>query len=266
VKSIGGLAQFEVATGELKRIFTQQEGLPDNQVISFLADDGGVWIGTANGLAYYSNSTGKLTRYETPLGTVNALISDGHGGIWANLLPTAVDVVAISQGKKPEFSTEQGMYAVARLDVNKQWAVHPLNSAIIQFVIDEHGGVWVMTLHDGVNKEEENYWVLRHLSSNGEWAIYTPNTLGFSGGFAYFSLEPDGQGGIWVGMTGHVVHFSLAGEWKVYSAIEAGLPAEMTVRPSFMNEDGTLRVMLDDQSFFDLSSDGIWTPVSIGNL
>jgi len=255
----GGLAQYEMATGELKRIFTTEDGLPDNQVVRFLADQGGVWIGTANGLAYYSNSTQKLTRYETSLGVVNELIFDQNGGLWVSLYTNTADILAINEGKKG-FSFGE----VAHLDANQQLTEYPLDTVAMQLVDDGHGGVWTLT-PDGVNKEDEP-WVLRHLLGNGEWVIYTAKALGLPGGFDLWRPEPDGEGGLWVGMKGYIVHFSLASEWRIYSAKEAGFSEEQTatiIIPLYLNKDGTLRVELNDESLFDLSEEGTWTPVTI---
>jgi ligand-binding sensor domain-containing protein len=256
--TFGGLAQYRVADGGLERLFTTADGLPDNQVQKFLSDANGVWIGTANGLAYYSND--KLTRYETPLGVVLDLISDDHGGVWVSLFATTADLFDIGKGNKPGFSGDV-ISEVAHLDINKQWTVSsPLNSPALTLVNDEHGGIWAITHNDGVNKEEENRGVLRHLLNTGEWKIYTTKELGLSGGFSFPLTAPDGQGGIWVGMKGHIVHFNLAGEWQIYGA-EIGLSEEMTVTSILTNKDGTISVAVGSM-FFDLNQDGNWVPFS----
>jgi ligand-binding sensor domain-containing protein len=254
----GGLAQYEVATGELKRIFTQKEGLPDNRIVEFLEDEGrGIWIGTGNGLAYYSNLTDNLTPYDTPLREIFDFCSDDKGGIWVSFAVNDADIDEISEGDKPGF-TKDTPTAIAHFDINKKWTTYPIDSVAIQIVSDNHGGVWTITFDE--NKEEP--FMLRHLLSNGEWVIYTTKALGLSGGFEAYPPEPDGQGGVWVGMKGHVVHFSFAGDWKIYSAKEVALSENTVILPISINENGTVNVVVG-YNHFELSNEGVWTPVTI---
>jgi hypothetical protein len=83
----GGLEQRQAETGELMRVFTKTDGLPDNSVLALLADgSGGLWVGTSRGLAHYQ-ADGQWTVFnqdnsDLPSNYVWALLADGSGGLW----------------------------------------------------------------------------------------------------------------------------------------------------------------------------------------
>ncbi len=62
-------------------------------------------------------------------------------------------------------------------------------------------------------------------------------------------------------MKGHVVHFSLTDDWKIYNVKDAGLAEDAEIG-SLSLEDGTLTVTVGD-ALFDLNDDGSWVPIPI---
>ncbi|OQW90400.1 MAG: hypothetical protein BWK78_07110 [Thiotrichaceae bacterium IS1] len=267
-----GLAQFDITTGERKELFTTKQGLPDNGITRLLKDDSnGVWVGTANGLAYLdldklNSAENPITAYTTensglPLSDVFTIDLDGNGGIWIQVSASPTEMGEILLGKKPEFLKEDGTYTLSALTHRSQdgkwttYPVYPLGSFCWNYLVNDGiGGVWMLAyVKDGILAE------LRHLTSNGEWITYTKEDLGVSGNFYPFRLLSDGNGGIWAGMR----HVDLAGTPKVYSVKDAGLSENSWVYPSSLN-DGTLRVELDSDPirFFDLNDEGTWIAAS----
>ncbi|MEN8220256.1 MAG: two-component regulator propeller domain-containing protein, partial [Pseudomonadota bacterium] len=86
----GGLEQRDRATGELVRVFTDLDGLLDNQshIRALYGDSsGGLWIGTSGGGLAYRSVGGEWTVYNTenaglPDNRIEALYGDSSGGLW----------------------------------------------------------------------------------------------------------------------------------------------------------------------------------------
>lgn len=83
----GGLEERNASNGQLRKVYTNQNGLPDNYVYVILSDtQGGIWVGTGGGLAHY-HSDGTWEIFDTlnsalPDDLVASLLLDGQGGIW----------------------------------------------------------------------------------------------------------------------------------------------------------------------------------------
>ncbi|MEN8221506.1 MAG: two-component regulator propeller domain-containing protein, partial [Pseudomonadota bacterium] len=84
----GGLEQRDAATGELVRLFTTLDGLPSNSISALSFDlNGGLWIGTWNGVFAYRSVDDDWTVYDIenfglPKHGIDVLSIDSSGGLW----------------------------------------------------------------------------------------------------------------------------------------------------------------------------------------
>jgi len=107
-------------------------GLPDNNVVALQTDSqGGLWVGTSNGLAHYIQ--GKWQVFDTdnsglPDNNVVALQTDSQGGLW----------VGIYRGGVAHYA--QGLWQVFNMDNSGL-----PNNEVMAILYDSQGGLWVGT-------------------------------------------------------------------------------------------------------------------------
>ncbi len=218
VGTTGGLEQRNASTGQLVQVFTNLNGLPNNNISALESDgNGGLWIGTLDGLANHSIS-GEWTVYTKDnfvLPSVRDLESDGNGGLWIS---------------SADYSKYPNDIALTNRSVSGEWTVYTKdnlglpedNSAKDYFrpyvlESDSSGGLWIGT--------EEGYLVNRSLS--GEWTVYNTDNSGLP--FNYIGdIESDDSGGLWiVGGTAEsaagLAYRSVNGEWTVDTKDNSGL-------------------------------------------
>ncbi len=222
----GGLEQRDASTGELVRVFTSLDGLPDNYIRSLESDgSGGLWIrGTWDGLAYRSVS-GKWTVYTSgnsalPDNRINALESDANGGLWIGT-----------------------MNGLAYRSVSGEWTVYTTPSGlpankIFALESDASGGLWIVAGEILVEKNPYEEKVLErglvYRSVSGEWTF--SKYFDVQSNYNYSSwkgkridiLESDGSGGVWFTQTQpyhkQITYYSVNGEKTVYRTDNSNLP------------------------------------------
>ncbi|MBF0412694.1 MAG: hypothetical protein HQK70_08285, partial [Desulfamplus sp.] len=144
----GGLEKRDAVTGELKNVYTKQNGLPDNNVQSILLDDnGGIWIGSVNyydyekskGLAHMkSDGTWEVFNTENsqlPHNNVYSLLSDGQGGVWVGIYAdpwSGTEGIAHLKAEGARFVFDTG------ISILPGYAVYSL-------LADGNGGIWAGT-------------------------------------------------------------------------------------------------------------------------
>jgi ligand-binding sensor domain-containing protein len=197
----GGLEQRDASTGELVRVFTNLDGLPDNRIFNLENDgSGGLWVGTEVGLAYRSVS-GEWTVYTTdnsglPSNWITALENDGSGGLW---IGTKVGLA---------YRSVSGEWTVYNQD-NSVWP----NDYVLDIESDGSGGLWIGN-NDG----------LVYRSVGGEWTVYNQENSGLPDNDIRV-LESDGSGGLWVGTNDFgLAYRGVSGEWTIYTTDNSGLP------------------------------------------
>ncbi len=218
----GGLEKYDITTGNLIRIFKTVDGLPSNGITNLVSDNnGGLWIGTARGLAHLSASDEWQSDIPPRLSSddrISALISDGNNGLWVSI--------------NGYYWTDENNYGIEiiHFNNNKELKVFQLNAAahehypisIYDFPFalanDGNGGVWIGTLRHG----------LAHLTSNGEYSFFTIDNSDLPGNFIS-SLASNEHGELWMGvkmmeeyeatsipLDYFLVHLSSDGEWTVF--------------------------------------------------
>lgn len=223
----GGLEQRDAFSGELLRVFTTNDGLLDNNVLTVLADSGGVWVGSGNGDLAYRNLTGAwllfdLVNSKLPSPRVQTLLTDENGDLW--------------------IGTSNGL---ARRSAKDEWRVWTTdsglpNKSVESLLLDGKGGLWVGTYQGG----------LAHLiSANGdEWQVFNHDNSALPSNWVT-ALQADGNGGVWIGTwRGGLVQRTAAGEWHVFNS---------TTQPNF--PDDRISALLADDN-------GGWWVTTYGGL
>ncbi|KHD06532.1 hypothetical protein PN36_31395 [Candidatus Thiomargarita nelsonii] len=230
----GGLEQRDGATGELVRVFTTVDGLPDNRVNALSIDaSGGLWIGTwIGGLAYLSVD-GDWTVYNTdnsklPSKWVKALSIDASGRLWIGT-DAGLAYLTVS-GDWKIFNTEN-----SGLPDNK---IHALS-------LDSSGGLWIGTEFGG----------LAYLSVGGDWTVFNSENSDLPSNWIR-ALSIDSSGGVWIGINGKgLAYRHVGGDWTVYNTENSDLPSNYIFALSIDSRGGLWIGAHNALVYFD----GNWT-------
>lgn len=201
----GGLERRDLYSGDLQRIFTNLDGLPDNSIKALVEDDGGLWVGTeGGGLAYYNDAAWDIySKKNSPLPNdfVNCLQRGADGKLWVGT------------------GDPWGHGGLAVLDNNGNWQVFTrANSSLPDNVVralavTADGGVWIGTVSG-----------LAYLGANGTWRTYSPDNSGLPDA-AVNALQVEHDGSLWVGtLAGGLARLDTDGEWVVYHFDNSDMP------------------------------------------
>ncbi|EGM79525.1 diguanylate cyclase (GGDEF) domain-containing protein [Rheinheimera sp. A13L] len=196
----GGL--FCLQTDGSRQQWTRHHGLPSNTLYSLLHDDNeGLWVGTAEGLAYLHQ--GKLS-------TV------------VNSPKLPVFALAYYQGKL-YLGTERGLYQQQGTDfVVVQPELH--QTAISRLLVDHQGDLWIGTVEEGVFRLS-NYGLEQLTAQHG-----MPNNR-------VLAIYEDNEHSIWLGTNGGL--FRLRDAPFTTLSTEQGLPDNF-VRTVLQHSDGSV--------------------------
>ncbi len=234
VGTSGGLEQRNADTGAIQKVFTTQQGLPSNDIMSLLSDSqGGLWIGTLKGLVY-RNTSGKIQVFtqnnsSLPNNDIRELLSDGIGGLW----------MGTNEGLIHRDSTGQWQI------FNKSNSALPSN-LVYRLLSDSQGGLWIGTFNG-----------LTHLDSKGQWHIFNTSNSGLPANSSVFDLISDGHGGLWIATSrlgagetviNELVHLDAKGQWK----------RDNTHKPSALTSDYQGGIWVAGNSFSYRNALGEW--------
>jgi ligand-binding sensor domain-containing protein len=157
----GGLEKRNALTGEIEKVYINTDGLPHNNVVALLSDQqGGVWVGTWDGLAHLNaDSTWNVFKEEgsdLPSDRISALLSDEQGGLWVGTFG-----------------------GLAHLKADGSWEVFdrnnsglPSSNRVYVLLSDAQGGIWV-----GMN-DSSGGGGLAHMKEDGSWKVFnTDNSV-----------------------------------------------------------------------------------------
>ncbi|SLM30812.1 hypothetical protein MTBBW1_2450002 [Desulfamplus magnetovallimortis] len=257
IATTGGLEERDANDGRLKKLFSNQDGLPKNLVTSLLSDDeGGIWVGTwGSGLGHLkSNGTWEIFNNNNSglhSNIVTSLLSDDQGGIWVGTYDSGLVHMSL-----------QGTWDI----VNTYNSVLP-NNWVTSLLSGGQSSIWVGTYNgfahlkaDGtgdvfnssnsvlpdnwinsvLSDEQGNLWVgtwggLVRLKPDGTGEVFNKYNSGLPGNYVG-SLISDNQGGIWIanqtyndaisiyGTDGNLVHMRADGTWEVFNEENSDLP------------------------------------------
>ena len=279
VGTSGGLEERNARNGELKRVYTNQDGLPDNDVYSLVSDgQGGLWVGTGGGkIAAHMNSDGiwkmfNQYSFDPIYCQVRSLLLDGQGGVWMGILNGGLAHLKSDEsleefhsytsdlpgGVNSLLSDGQGgiwigtSSGLAHLDSNGSWEVFDEdnsdlpNNAVYALLSDGQGGLWVGTTNGG----------LAHLKSNGSWEVFDEDNSDLPDN-AVYALLSDGQGGLWVGTYGGLAYMNSNRVWEVFNRSNSDLPDNCVYSLVSDGQSG-LWVETRDNDLTHLKSNGSW--------
>ena len=278
-----GLEQRDTQTGQLIKVFTTLNGLPNNNIEALAIDNnGGLWVGTkgvaAGGLAHF-RADGKWSVYDEsnsglPNDRIETLLVDEENNLWIGTLmglvfrqpngdwqvaPSLSDnwITALAFGNGD--STWIGTYSDGlfyyhddeRQVFNTENSGLPDNQ-ITSLQPDQSGGVWIATWNGG----------LAYRSQTGEWTVFTPDNSALPGNYWVQTLLTDGKGGIWIGAagstTGGLAHLNANREWTVFNTDNSGLPDNFAYS-LLVDAHGNLWVGTVLQGLASLKASGEWT-------
>ena len=183
-----GLHRFESG---VERVFTTQDGLPDNSIWGLAAGSGGaLWVGThTGGLSEYRQ--GRFRAYGRRDGfkqtSVVALLSDRDGALWIGTDGAGVN--RLVAGEMTSYQTRDGLS----------------NQVIRCLYEDSEGSVWMGTAGGGINRFKE-YRVTMRTTREG-----LPSD-------SVRSLQQDSSGDIWMGTANGIARIRASGGVVVYGS------------------------------------------------
>jgi ligand-binding sensor domain-containing protein len=227
--------------------------LSDNFTRTIVKDEeGGLWIGTGNGL----NNNGGLVHFnghnewtifnvdnsQLPHNEVWALAIDNEAGLWIGTL----DGLAYKNDQ-----AEWTIYNTANSGL-------PNNSVLALLYDEMNQGIWIATGGG-----------LAYLTHDGKWSIDDiyhsdlPENM-------IMSLLSDGKGGIWIGTGLGLAHKSALGQWSVYNINNSKLPHNLVNALLSDGQDGlwiaTGTTRGGEGGLAHLSDMGVWTVYTQDNL
>ncbi|NOH03286.1 MAG: hypothetical protein HND47_15665 [Chloroflexi bacterium] len=186
---MGGLNRYDPASG---RFFNYTHDTVNNQTIAsnrinaLCLDDGGLWIGTDNGLDYLDLETYELTHFPTAGSvihpeskSISSLFKDSTGRLWIGTFDSGISYYDPAANFFKTFK-------------NNQYNSNSLSSNRVLSIAEGQGGeIWIGT-NAGLNlyNPAENDFV-RYRSSKDVPSSLAGNTI--------YSLFTDRSGGLWVG-------------------------------------------------------------------
>ncbi|MBF0231019.1 MAG: hypothetical protein HQK63_15735 [Desulfamplus sp.] len=205
----GGLEKRDAVTGEIIQVFTNLDGLPENEVTSLVADgSGGLWIGTGSwisdvgGLAHLQ-ADGTWEKFsvavlELTSVAITSLLLDGNGGIWIGTSDGLIHLKSDKTGDE---------FTISNSELPDDWVTSLLS--------DGTGGIWIGT-NDG----------LAHFKADGTWEVFGTHNSVLPDQYID-SLLSDGSGGLWIGVgsyNGGLAHLKSDGTWEIFKDDNSMLP------------------------------------------
>jgi signal transduction histidine kinase/ligand-binding sensor domain-containing protein len=208
IGSTGGLVHIQ---GSRQRLYTVQDGLPDQEVLTLLQGrDGALWIGTRDGFSRYRN--GRFDHFRSGDGlsqsNVMALFEDREGSLWVG---TKEGLNQFLDGRAVLYTTQEGL---------------PSNNAgpVLE---DREGRIWAGTLDAG----------LVRLEGGSFRTITTKDGLASN---AVHAMYQDVKGTLWAGTSRGLSRIQ-NGRIAAPLTMRDGLPSD-DVRSFYLDHEGGLWV------------------------
>ncbi|MBF0234457.1 MAG: hypothetical protein HQK65_15660, partial [Desulfamplus sp.] len=233
---VGGLARLK-ADGTWEVFDSDNSNLPSYDIESLISDDqGGIWVGTSDGLVYFSNGAWSIltSESELPKNNVQVICPDGQNGLWIGM--------SYSGG------------GLTHMKPDGEWAVYNTTNSdlpdrsVESIVPDGQGGVWVGTGGGLLHIASDNTWTV-FTSSNSEMQLNGIN-----------HLVPDGENGIWMGGFG-LEHLTITGDWEFFNDFNSEMPHPY-VEILISDGEGGVWMRTYNSGVVHLNSDGTWNVFS----
>jgi ligand-binding sensor domain-containing protein/signal transduction histidine kinase len=268
------------------RLYTVQDGLPDNRVLSLAeGSDGALWIGTEIGVSRLARD-GTFTSHVLNH-SIRAVLEDRDGSLWVG--SNEAGLWRLREGELLHFGKAEG------LSSDSVWSFHE----------DREGSLWIGTNGGGLNRFRDGavttIGVEEGLSGDQARCVYQDRAgsvwVGTKGGGVsrlqdgrisalttkaglskdtIVSLSGDNEGALWLGTNGAGLNRLEQGKVRVYTSKD-GLPGD-SVFALLGRRDGSLWIgtrgaglsRLQDVKFFNYGADEglrdpyVWTLVEDG--
>ena len=186
---LGGLNRYDPSTGKFTHYQhdkNNDQTIASNYVNTLWLDEGGLWVGTHNGLDFLDFETDTFRHYPSndstiapPSSSITTLFKDSNGRLWIGTIDAGVS------------------YYDSKTDTFKSFKNNGYNSKslshnhVMSIMEDRAGRVWIGTANglNQYNPEENNF--IRFKNSRD-----VPNSLA---GNTVYSLYTDRSGALWVG-------------------------------------------------------------------
>lgn len=186
---MGGLNNYDPVSGKFAQYThdkNDKQSIASNHVTALWVDEGGLWIGTNNGLDFLDFKTNTFTHYTAekggvipPSNSITTLFMDSTGTLWIGTLDAGVSYY---DRKNNLFKTyKNNSYNTKSLSSNR----------VLSITEDQNGGIWIGT-GNGLNlynREEMNF--IRFKNSRDIQTSLAGNMV--------YSLYADRSGALWVG-------------------------------------------------------------------
>lgn len=269
----GGLEERDANNGDLKRVWTNLDGLPDNRITSIITDKNNeLWVGTQAGLAHLNSKGDWEIIKNLPNNQIWCLFYQNEI-LWIGT--TGGGLVRILNGNTEVFNTENSKLP---------------NNNIRHIIEDANNGIWIATLGGGIAQRhadgnwqifdtknsnlphndvssiltdnEAGIWVgtdngLAHRDKQGRWNIFNTDNSPLESN-SIFSIIHDANAGIWIANGKGLAHRDKEGKWQIFNTENSGLPDKvdfffpLLVNGSPTNPKGAVISLLDDKR------GGIW--------
>jgi len=274
----GGLEKRDAITGDLKKVFTNSDGLPHNSINTIASDgNGGLWFSTNKGLSHLNNN-GKLVNFNKansglPVNEINSIVSDYEGGVW--ILANTGNVWLSASRYLVHYSNDEVWTTIDLRKYQDNWNSITTKSTLPtrvsygdkvftnKLVRDDSGGLW-MAITPPIGKG------LGYLKSNEEWIAFNAENSGLPDSGIY-ALIKDGNGGLWIG-TGNrgITYLSSNDEWITFDIPDPesfGIPNKYSnwVTSVLSDEKGGVWVGTLESGLLYLDNSGQWSIFNTDN-
>jgi ligand-binding sensor domain-containing protein len=268
----GGLEERDAKTGEIKRIWTNLDGLPENRIRSIITDNNGqLWVGTQAGLAHL-NTKGNWEIIKSPNNQIWSLfyqngiwLGTENGGLAYRNTKGDWQVFNTENSKLPNNNirhitgdTKDGIWiatvggGIAHRHVDGNWEIFNTDNSNLPdnntntILTDNKGGIWVGTAKG-----------LAHRDKEGRWNIFNSDII--------YSIIHDANNGIWIGSNKGLAHRDKDGKLEIFNTENSGLPDQADfffplVNGSPTSPKGAVLALLTDKR------GGIWVGTWAGGL
>ncbi len=289
----GYIIRFDYGNKQWMVYNISSNGLPDNQVYSFLqTSDGALWAGTNHGIGRFDYDANQWTAYD-PNYLFEALLQTSDGAVWAGQMGGLVrfdrdtdqwtvydtrnsglpfdEVTALIQasdgavwvGTGGIWAAPPGFFGgLARFDYDaNQWTVYNTDNSELPSISVEalfqtsDGTLWIGTYNGGLARFDYD---------SNQWTIYNTGNSELPDNWVQALLQTS-DGALWAGTAGGLAQFDFnKNQWRVYRPDNSGLPSNI-VYSLLQTTDGALWVgTADGLVQFDYKTDQ-WTIYNINN-
>lgn len=189
----GGLNRYDPKTGKFTHYLNDalnEQSIASNKVLALCLDETGLWVGTDNGLDFFSFETESFTHFRSPTdippdsrslssNSITALMKDSNGMLWIGTSNAGVNL----------YNTASQKFINFKYNANDPTSLS--NNRVLSMIEGENNEVWVGTAN-GLNRYNPTAKIFTRFKNSA-------NITSSLAGNTIFSLYKDSSGSLWVG-------------------------------------------------------------------